>query len=126
MILISKSICFTIYRVVNNGNPGAKSIPQSTTNVHDWVWLGRATLEKAATHTSGRSPPVNMTTNNNNSDMRITENPFSSEGLENCFDNSKYIENGDGIMVDTSTYCKNSGRSRSNEAGDEFENFSHL
>jgi len=47
-----------------------------TTNAHDWVWLGRATLERATAHgmpmgnTSGRSPPINV--NNNNNDNQVS------------------------------------------------------
>lgn len=107
-----------------NGNGGTKGIPQSTTNVHDWVWLGRATLEKAATQTSGRSPAVNLTTTgNNNGDMRITENPFNSNDLDHCLDNAQYVDNPQGLLVDTSTYSKNSGRRPYNEVRDSYNNF---
>lgn len=118
----------------NNGNVNVgvtgtgKNPPEPTTNVHDWVWLGRATLERAASHTSGRSPPVNINNNNinnnnnnnnnnNESDMRITENPFTSDELGNCFENTKPSN---GVVVDTSTYCK--GRRYSNER----ENFEEM
>ncbi|KAK6625427.1 hypothetical protein RUM43_005725 [Polyplax serrata] len=109
---------------IMNGNGGTKGIPQSTTNVHDWVWLGRATLEKAATQTSGRSPAVNLTTTgNNNGDMRITENPFNSNDLDHCLDNAQYVDHPQGVLVDTSTYSKNSGRRPYNEVRDSYNNF---
>lgn len=101
--------------------------PESTMNVHDWVWLGRATLERAATHSSGRSPPININSSNNNcssninvnnNDIRITENPLNNaEGLSASFGSSKYNEQTN-VIVDTSTYCKNSGRRHINSRDD--------
>lgn len=112
---------------VNMGLGGPMKNPrESTTNVHDWVWLGRATLERAATYTSGRSPPVNQNNNinnNNMSDIRITENPFGSDELGTCFENPKHVELPSAGVVDTSTYCKSSsGRRYSNGK----ENFDEL
>lgn len=122
----------TVARATNNNgslnvgvNGNGKNPPEPTTNVHDWVWLGRATLERAASHTSGRSPPVNINNNNINnnnniSDMRITENPFNEEEIGNGFENQNHIDLPSTGVVDTSTYCK--GRRHSNER----ENFEEM
>ncbi|XP_069704788.1 transmembrane protein 132E [Periplaneta americana] len=112
------------------GHLGSKKQPrESTTNAHDWVWLGRATLERASGHvvvgensSSGRTPSV---CNNNNNisgkdqqlQMRITANPMSysaAENMENeqqslgtCFDNPNHIDlPSRPPAIDSSTYCK--------------------
>ncbi|XP_024939788.1 uncharacterized protein LOC107266718 isoform X3 [Cephus cinctus] len=110
---------------------------ESTTNAHDWVWLGRATLERAAC-----APQQ----------VRLTANPLATEPLvdndnENedtvtaaelgtSFDNPNHIElpsslriSGDGsaaaitgasactttstVPIDTTTYCKKDKTPRS-------------
>ena len=113
-----------------SGQFGGKKQPrESTTNAHDWVWLGRATLERASGHVvvgensgSGRALQVN---NNNNSvggkdqqiQMRITSNPMSystAENIENeqqvlatSFDNPNHIDlPSRPPAIDSSTYCK--------------------
>lgn len=91
---------------------------ESTTNAHDWVWLGRATID-----TSNRNSAV---VNNNQSDMRIITNPLNMNYCEpddtltgaTSFSNPTHIElpsvgfrsqagevniNG---AIDTSTYCR--------------------
>ena len=114
-------------------------MPQSTTNVHDWVWLGRATIEKAATHTNvpanGSSNPSNNNNNNNssggsgssNNEMRITENPFNSGGFNTRVDNLKYLDSSQTVVVDTATYCKNSGQHHAGgNGGSDFNDFCEL
>ncbi|XP_057335778.1 transmembrane protein 132E isoform X1 [Microplitis mediator] len=76
---------------------------ESTTNAHDWVWLGRATLERAAC-----APQQ----------VRVTNNPLAGEvdddagDLGTSFDNPNHIElpaAGNRVTVtpiDTTTYCK--------------------
>nr|XP_022906136.1 transmembrane protein 132E [Onthophagus taurus] len=83
---------------------------ETTTNAHDWVWLGRATLDH-----SNR----NSTVNNNTSEIRITANPLNLNYVEpeDCvvtsFSNPTHIELpsrsdlAQKPLVDTSTYCKN-------------------
>lgn len=87
---------------------------ESTTNAHDWVWLGRATLERSSGHmmqTSGRSSTINN--NNSVTEMRITTNPMSLNYSEpdDCivqatsFDNPHHIEL-PSRHIDSATYCK--------------------
>ncbi|XP_044592113.1 transmembrane protein 132E isoform X3 [Cotesia glomerata] len=76
---------------------------ESTTNAHDWVWLGRATLERAAC-----APQQ----------VRVTNNPLAGEvdeeagDLGTSFDNPNHIElpaTGNRVTVtpiDSTTYCK--------------------
>ncbi|KRT83247.1 hypothetical protein AMK59_4704, partial [Oryctes borbonicus] len=102
---------------------------ETTTNVHDWVWLGRATLDH-----SNR----NSTVNNNTTEMRITTNPLNMNYCEpeDCvvtsFSNPTHIELPSRPaenpppkpVIDSSTYCKSkSGRnpSSSNTSTDELE-----
>lgn len=110
-----------------SGHLGGKRQPrESTTNAHDWVWLGRATLERASGHmvtsennSPGRSPPV--CSNNNNvsgkDQMHITSNPIcysTAENMENeqqnlatCFDNPHHIDlPSRPPAIDSSTYSK--------------------
>ncbi|XP_061939594.1 transmembrane protein 132E isoform X4 [Apis cerana] len=85
---------------------GRRPPRESTTNAHDWVWLGRATLERAACGPQ---------------QVRVTSNPLAGENegeggeLATCFDNPNHIElpsagqrsNGsNGQPIDTTTYCK--------------------
>lgn len=89
---------------------------ESTTNAHDWVWLGRATMD-----TSNRNSAV---VNNNQSDMRIITNPLNMNYCEpedtlagaTSFSNPTHIElpsvgfrnefANPNRVIDTSTYCK--------------------
>lgn len=90
---------------------------ESTTNAHDWVWLGRATLDS----TNRNSTAIN----NNSNDMRIITNPLNINYCEpeDClaatgFSNPSHIElpskppvsNSIDVnsnkAIDTSTYCK--------------------
>ncbi|XP_039309344.1 transmembrane protein 132E isoform X2 [Solenopsis invicta] len=75
---------------------------ESTTNAHDWVWLGRATLERAACGPQ---------------QVRVTSNPLANEGepeaeLGTCFDNPNHIElpsanqRSSSSVIDTTTYSK--------------------
>ncbi|XP_012251513.2 transmembrane protein 132E isoform X2 [Athalia rosae] len=75
---------------------------ESTTNAHDWVWLGRATLERAAC-----APQQ----------VRVTSNPLATEpeeesgDLGTSFDNPNHIElpsvrPSGSVPIDTTTYCK--------------------
>lgn len=90
---------------------------ESTTNAHDWVWLGRATID-----TSNRNSAV---VNNNQSDIRIITNPLNMNYCEpddtlagaTSFSNPTHIElpsegfstHADASLsrsIDTSTYCR--------------------
>ncbi|XP_049823614.1 transmembrane protein 132E isoform X2 [Aethina tumida] len=109
-------------------NPGSLSYAketrkprETTTNAHDWVWLGRATMES-----SNRNSTV---ANNNANEMRITANPLNlnyvdpDDCLATSFSNPNHIElpsksalqqheastsnnNNGGRQIDSSTYCK--------------------
>ncbi|KAG5308092.1 T132C protein, partial [Acromyrmex insinuator] len=83
---------------------GRRPPRESTTNAHDWVWLGRATLERAACGPQ---------------QVRVTSNPLAGEGepeaeLGTCFDNPNHIElpsanqrpSGGTSAIDTTTYSK--------------------
>ncbi|CAH1236119.1 unnamed protein product [Diabrotica balteata] len=85
---------------------------ESTTNAHDWVWLGRATIE----------PPNQYTSNP--SDMRIITNPLNMNYCEpddslmaNSFSNPTHIElpassshvNSSSRQIDSRTYSKGKG-----------------
>lgn len=99
---------------------------ETTTNAHDWVWLGRATLDN-----SNRNSVVNKT---GTAEMRITANPLNmnycepEDCLATSFSNPSHIElpsrsnvrtpgegcsnnNNNSIVnqrsdIDSSTYCK--------------------
>jgi transmembrane protein 132 len=87
---------------------------ESTMNAHDWVWLGRATMD--------RSMAVGQQDMGNDPRMRITNNPLPlnyvdrSEGAlqANSFDNPNAIElpsakpNG---LINSTTYTKRDRRS---------------
>ncbi|KAJ8872531.1 hypothetical protein PR048_026137 [Dryococelus australis] len=113
----------------SSGN-GKKQLQESTTNAHDWVWLGRATLERSSGHvvvsTAAKARVTPAFTNNNNvvvvpptdkeaQQMCITANPMSygireidnEQGLGTCFDNPNHIDlPSKPPAVDTATYCK--------------------
>lgn len=112
----------------SSGHIGGRKQPrESTTNAHDWVWLGRATLERASGHmvtsencNPGRTAPVCSSNNNNimgKDEMRITANPMSystAQNMENeqlnlatCFDNPNHIDlPSRPPAIDSSTYSK--------------------
>nr|CAD7260300.1 unnamed protein product [Timema shepardi] len=112
---------------VNNALGGKKQPRESTTNAHDWVWLGRATLERASGHVivgaslSGRSPPIFNNNNNvavggkDDQQICITTNPMNytvetldeGQNLGTCFDNPNHIDlPSRAPAIDSSTYCK--------------------
>lgn len=81
---------------------------EPTTNAHDWVWLGRATLERA----SGMLVPAGIN-NNPNRAMRITANPTYTPqdqiASSQCFDSPNHIDLPSGAavpVIDSATYCK--------------------
>lgn len=88
---------------------------ESTTNAHDWVWLGRATMDRSMTHQE-----ANIELGDSRA-IRITSNPMQSNYVDpddavlqmNGFDNPNAIElptkpNG---MINTDTYTKRDRRS---------------
>ncbi|XP_046389656.1 uncharacterized protein LOC124158549 isoform X2 [Ischnura elegans] len=95
---------------------GAKR--ESTTNAHDWVWLGRATLERASGMGVGRS--FGQSEGNDIEAIRITTNPNYREDAAAAMGESAVVSttvfevtHNQGLRpsIDTSTYCKgNSGR----------------
>jgi transmembrane protein 132 len=87
---------------------------ETTTNAHDWVWLGRATLDS-----SNRNSSV---VNTNGNEMRITTNPLNlnycdpDDCLATSFSNPSHIELpscsadiNSNRPIDTNTYCKSKG-----------------
>ncbi|XP_017768079.1 PREDICTED: transmembrane protein 132D isoform X2 [Nicrophorus vespilloides] len=88
---------------------------ETTTNAHDWVWLGRATLEPS----SNRNSAV---INNNTNEMRITTNPLNmnycdpDDCVATSFSNPTHIElpskPAESRIVDSSTYCKSKAGGR--------------
>lgn len=119
---------------------------ETTTNVHDWVWLGnyvvedllRLALNKSST---GRATldhsNRNSTVNNNTTEMRITTNPLNMNYCEpeDCvvtsFSNPTHIELPSRPaenpppkpVIDSSTYCKSKGGRNvsANSSSDELE-----
>jgi transmembrane protein 132 len=112
----------------SSGHLGGRKQPrESTTNAHDWVWLGRATLERASGHMvtsencrpSGTAPVCSSNNNNimGKDQMHITSNPMSystAQNIENeqqtlatCFDNPHHIDlPSRPPTIDSSTYSK--------------------
>ncbi|KAJ8975395.1 hypothetical protein NQ317_008610 [Molorchus minor] len=108
---------------------------ESTTNAHDWVWLGRATLDNSNRNSAA--------VNNNSTDMRIITNPLNMNYAEpeDClaatsFSNPTHIElpSKAGVAgtsdinsnksIDTSTYCKSKiggGNNKPNVNNDELQ-----
>ncbi|XP_055623186.1 transmembrane protein 132C isoform X2 [Toxorhynchites rutilus septentrionalis] len=92
---------------------------ESTTNAHDWVWLGRATVDRS---TNGHE----LGGNNRDSRMHIINNPMSSKYGDaeesivqvNSFDNPNHIQLPSSTVgepngaVNTCTYVKRERRSR--------------
>ncbi|KAJ3642646.1 hypothetical protein Zmor_025409 [Zophobas morio] len=85
---------------------------ETTTNAHDWVWLGRATLDSSNRNSAATNP--------NASEIRITTNPLNlnycdpDDCLATSFSNPSHIELPSSSQadinsnrpIDTSTYCK--------------------
>lgn len=97
---------------------------ESTQNAHDWVWLGRATMDPPSNRNS------TVATNNNGQDMRIITNPLNvnyvdpDDALATSFTNPNHIDlpsrqpasgassspnesNSNGRSIDSSTYSRN-------------------
>ncbi|XP_066247683.1 transmembrane protein 132E [Euwallacea similis] len=97
---------------------------ESTQNAHDWVWLGRATMDPP----SNRNSTI-ASSNNNGQDMRIITNPLNmnyvdpDDALATSFINPNHIElpgrqpasgassspndgNSNGRSIDSTTYCR--------------------
>ncbi|XP_044755298.1 transmembrane protein 132E [Coccinella septempunctata] len=81
---------------------------ETVTNAHDWVWLGRSTVD---------STNRNSTVHNGNAgtEMRITSNPLNAnyfdpdDALANSFSNPTHIELPSASAkrtVDSTTYCR--------------------
>ncbi|XP_061712133.1 transmembrane protein 132E isoform X1 [Cydia pomonella] len=69
---------------------------ESTTNAHDWVWLGRATIERNGNrHSTNRN---STQPDNGNTEMRITANPLNY----NYVDPDDAIRNDNGNVMVTS------------------------
>ncbi|XP_039747216.1 transmembrane protein 132E [Pararge aegeria] len=102
---------------------------ESTTNAHDWVWLGRATIERNGTrHPVNRNSAQPADNGNNNQEMRITANPLNYNYVDpddairdngnvmvTSFDNPNSIElpsqnEKRERVIDTTTYCKKPAR----------------
>ncbi|XP_050344911.1 transmembrane protein 132E isoform X1 [Nymphalis io] len=116
-----------------------KPARDSTTNAHDWVWLGRATIER-----NGNRQPANVDRNsthliekgNNNREMRITANPLNYNYVDpddairengnvmvTSFDNPNSIElpsqsERRDRVIDSTTYCKKPSRHNRQNSGD--------
>ncbi|KAI4500832.1 hypothetical protein M0802_004043 [Mischocyttarus mexicanus] len=93
---------------------GKRPPRESTTNAHDWVWLGRATLERAACGPQ----QVNVTSNPLAGDVEIDQTELGT-----CFDNPNHIELPSVVQrsnntgpIDTTTYCKRDKLSRNSFA----------
>nr|XP_015840223.1 PREDICTED: transmembrane protein 132B [Tribolium castaneum] len=94
---------------------------ETTTNAHDWVWLGRATLDS-----SNRNSSV---ANTNGNEMRITANPLNlnycdpDDCLATSFSNPSHIELPSSSQadinsnrpIDSNTYCKSKSGGSNNE-----------
>lgn len=82
---------------------------ESTTNAHDWVWLGRATMDRSMTQQDVDARDARM---------RITSNPMPLNYVDpndavNGFDNPNAIElpSKPGSSINTATYTKRDRRS---------------
>lgn len=89
----------------------SKKPRESTQNAHDWVWLGRATMDRSITTQDG-----------NEQGMRITSNPMPLNYVDpddavsqiNSFDNPNAIElpsKSPSHPINTHTYTKRDRRS---------------
>jgi transmembrane protein 132 len=94
-----------------------RNIKESTTNAHDWVWLGRASIDRSSIAHDAAS---NVT--QRDSRIRITSNPImsysvqdetaSKNGFEISHQNQMPLSKSTGHVIDTSTYNKNDKRLR--------------
>ncbi|XP_052737744.1 transmembrane protein 132E [Bicyclus anynana] len=110
---------------------------ESTTNAHDWVWLGRATIERNGTrHPVNRNSTQPAEKTNNNQEMRITSNPLNYNYVDpddairdngnvmvTSFDNPNSIElpsqnEKRERVIDSTTYCKKPARHNRQHSGD--------
>ncbi|KAI8435139.1 hypothetical protein MSG28_003516 [Choristoneura fumiferana] len=105
---------------------------ESTTNAHDWVWLGRATIERNGNrHSTNR----NSVQPDNGNEMRITANPLNHNYADpedairdngnvmvTSFDNPNSIElpsqSERRDVIDSTTYCKKPNRHARHHSGD--------
>ncbi|GAB0099729.1 TMEM132 domain-containing protein [Sergentomyia squamirostris] len=93
---------------------------EPTTNAHDWVWLGRSTLDKSAA-----AEQVGNRTSMHETQIRITSNPMNLNYADpddaivqaTSFDNPNHIQLPSaapaappGASIDTKTYCKRERR----------------
>ncbi|XP_026330069.1 transmembrane protein 132B [Hyposmocoma kahamanoa] len=106
---------------------------ESTTNAHDWVWLGRATIEKNGNRHAALTNR-NSTQPDNGNEMRITANPLNYNYVDpedairdngnvmvTSFDNPNSIElpsQNDRCVIDTTTYSKKLPRHTRQHPGD--------
>ncbi|XP_053625158.1 transmembrane protein 132E isoform X2 [Plodia interpunctella] len=106
----------------------------STTNAHDWVWLGRATIERNGNRHPANRTSTQPTDNANSTEMRITANPLNynyadpddairenGNVMVTSFDNPNSIELpslNDKKVIDSTTYCKKSARHNRSHSGD--------
>ncbi|RZF42920.1 hypothetical protein LSTR_LSTR003636 [Laodelphax striatellus] len=88
------------------GGGSGRQMQEPTTNAHDWVWLGRTTLERtsgmlvpAANHNLNHAPQANS--NQSHRNIRITANP----GAEFNY-NVSPSHHQMAAAVDSATYCK--------------------
>ncbi|XP_068629568.1 transmembrane protein 132E isoform X2 [Battus philenor] len=106
-----------------------KPSTESTTNAHDWVWLGRATIERNGNRQlANRNSAQPTDKSNNNQEMRITSNPLNYNYVDpedairdngnvmvTSFDNPNSIElpsqnEKKERVIDSTTYCKKPAR----------------
>ncbi|GBP71122.1 Transmembrane protein 132B [Eumeta japonica] len=107
---------------------------ESTTNAHDWVWLGRATIERNGNRQLARN---SAQPDNGNHEMRITANPLNYNYVDpedairdngnvmvTSFDNPNSIElpsQSEGRRerpIDSTTYCKKPAKHSRHHSGD--------
>ncbi|XP_072943476.1 transmembrane protein 132E isoform X1 [Epargyreus clarus] len=115
--------------------PRDKPVRESTTNAHDWVWLGRATIERNGNrHPANRNSTQPPDKSNNNQEMRITSNPLNYNYVDpddairdngnvmvTSFDNPNSIElpsQSERRPIDSTTYCKKPARHTRQHSGD--------
>ncbi|XP_059054238.1 transmembrane protein 132E [Achroia grisella] len=110
---------------------------ESTTNAHDWVWLGRATIERNGNrHVANRNSTQPVDNANSNHEMRITANPLNYNYVDpddaikdngnvmvTSFDNPNSIElpsqnDRRERVIDSTTYCKKPVRHTRQPSGD--------
>ncbi|RVE54865.1 hypothetical protein evm_000632 [Chilo suppressalis] len=112
-----------------------KTSSESTTNAHDWVWLGRATIERNGNRHPANRNSTQPTDNANAQEMRITANPLNYNYVDpddairdngnvmvTSFDNPNSIElpsqSDKRSAIDSTTYCKKPARHTRQHSGD--------